>query len=81
MGRLPPVFPAICELFKESRLEGGGLARNQRLPLCPITKSWQLTVNVGSTGPEVADSTREDPLAEASLATLETEELASLMTD
>lgn len=38
---------------------------------------WELTVKVGSSGPEVADSTTE----EASLATLETEELASLRTD
>jgi hypothetical protein len=38
-------------------------------------------VKVGSSGAEVADSTREEALADASLAALETEELASLRTD
>ena len=46
-----------------------------------IVRDWQLTVNVGSSGLEVADSTSEEPLAEASLATLDAEELASLRTD
>lgn len=42
--------------------------------------SWVLTVKVGSSMPvEVAEA--EDSAAEASLATLETEELASLRTD
>jgi hypothetical protein len=77
MGRLPPVFPAIYELLQEIRFDGGGLARYQHSPPWQITRNWQLTVNVGSTGPEEV----EEPLAEASLATLETEEPASLRTD
>ena len=41
----------------------------------------QHTVKVGSSGLEVTDSTTEDALAEASLAALDTEELASWRTD
>ena len=38
MGRLPSIFPAICELLQEIRLDGGGLARISMNPLGQLQK-------------------------------------------
>jgi hypothetical protein len=82
MGWLPSRLPIVGELLDKVTLDG--------CRLCGIKLVYQLgktialslafgelTVKVGSSGAEVADSTTE----EASLATLEIEELASLRTD
>jgi hypothetical protein len=78
---LPSCLPIVCELLKKVGLEGSRLRRKTlacQLNNCGFVISLcdmrGLTVKVGS-------SRRDDVEDEASLATLEMEELASLRTD
>ena len=81
---LPSCLPIICELFDKVTLDLGRLFEKMLVSNCrPARNAYNrdvardLTVKVGSSGSSVAEVAAD----EASLATLATEELASLKTD